>query len=86
MLTKAAYIYIYIYIYICVCVCVCVCVRETLDHKTSHKGQLFEIERYTSYKSWINKLLIDVWFVMIGQYLAEIQLFENLEFEGAKKI
>ncbi len=23
---------------------------------------------------------------MIGQYLAEIQLFENLDFEGAKKI
>ncbi len=31
------------------------------------------------------KLSIDVWFVMIGQYLAEIQLFENLESEGAKK-
>ncbi len=28
---------------------------------------------------------IDVWFVMIGQYLAEIQLFLNLESEGAKK-
>ncbi len=28
---------------------------------------------------------IDVCFVMIGQYLAEIQLFENLESEGAKK-
>ncbi len=34
---------------------------------------------------WINKLSIDVWFVRIGQYLAEMQLFENLEFEGAKK-
>ncbi len=33
----------------------------------------------------INKLSIDEWFVMIGQYLAEIQLFENLESEGAKK-
>ncbi len=33
----------------------------------------------------INKLSIDVWFVRIGQYLAEIQLFENLESEGAKK-
>ncbi len=32
-----------------------------------------------------NKLYIDVWFVMIGQNLAEIQLFENLESEGAKK-
>ncbi len=47
----------------------------TLEHKTSHKGQFCEI----------NKLSIDVWFVMIGQYLAEIQLFVNLESEGAKK-
>ncbi len=39
---------------------------------------------YTSHESWINKLSIDVWFVRIGQYLAEIQLFENLESEGAK--
>ncbi len=46
----------------------------TLDHKTSHKGQFLEIDLY----SWIIKLSIDVWFVMIGQYLAEIQLFENL--------
>ncbi len=55
----------------------------TLDHKTSHKGQFFEIEIYTSSESWINKLSIDVWFVRIWQYLAEI--FENLESEGAKK-
>ncbi len=27
-----------------------------------------------------------MWFVMIGQYLSEIQLFEDLEHEGAKKI
>ncbi len=27
-----------------------------------------------------------VWFVRIGQYLAEIQLFEKLESEGAKNI
>ncbi len=33
----------------------------------------------------INNLSTDVWFVRIGQYLAEIQLFENLESEGAKK-
>ncbi len=46
----------------------------TLDHKTSHKGQL-----------WINKLSVDVWFVRIGQYLAEMQLFGNLESECAKK-
>ncbi len=41
------------------------------DHKTSHKGQLLLL---------INELSIDVWFVMIGQYLAEIQLFDNLEY------
>ncbi len=58
----------------------------TLDHKTSHKGQFFKIEMYTSSESWINKLSINVWFVRMGQYLAEIQLFENLESEGAKKI
>ncbi len=38
----------------------------------------------TSYESWINKLSIDVWFVMIGRYLSEIQLFENLRVQ--KKI
>ncbi len=38
------------------------------------------------WKFWdSDKLSIDVWFVRIGQYLAEIQLFENLESEGAKK-
>ncbi len=49
-----------------------VCLNDTyvtLDHKTSHKCHFF---------------FIDVWFVMIGQYLAEIKLFENLESEGAK--
>ncbi len=58
----------------------------TLDHKTSHKGKFSEIEIYKSSESWINKLSINVWFVRIGQYLAEIQLFENLESEGAKKM
>ncbi len=43
----------------------------------------FLTEIYTSY---INKLSIDVWFVRIGQYFAEMQLFENLESEGAKNI
>ncbi len=56
-----------------------------MDYKTSHKGQFFEIEIYTSSEIWINKLSIDVLFVMIGQYLAEIQLFEKLESVGAKK-
>ncbi len=37
--------------------------------QTSHKGQFFEIEMYASSESWINALSIDVWFVMIGQYL-----------------
>ncbi len=57
----------------------------TLDHKTSHEGQFFEIGIYTSSEIWINKLSVDVWFVRIGQYLAELQLFENLESESAKK-
>ncbi len=57
----------------------------TLEHKTIHKRQFCEIEISTSPESWINNISIDVWFVMIGQYLAEIQLFENLESEGAKK-
>ncbi len=30
-------------------------------------------------ESLINNIFIDVWFVMIGQYLDEIQLFENLD-------
>lgn len=34
---------------------------------------------------FINKLSIDVWVVMTGQFLAEIQLCENLESEGAEK-
>ncbi len=50
----------------------------TLDHKTSHKGTFFEIDIYTDFESWINKLSIDVWFVMIGND-------DNLESEGAKK-
>ncbi len=54
----------------------------TPDHKTSHKGQFFEIDIYTSSESWINNLSIDVWFVRIGQYLAEKQLLES---ESAKK-
>ncbi len=53
----------------------------TLNHKTSPIFLFIEI--YIS--SEINKLSIDVWFVRIGQYLSEIQLFENLESEGAKK-
>ncbi len=45
-----------------------------------------EIEIYkSSSESWINTILIDVWFVRIGQYLAEIQLFEYLE-SGAKNL
>ncbi len=39
---------------------------------------------YTSSESWINNHSIDVWFVRIRQYLAEIQLIENLESEDAK--
>ncbi len=60
-----------------------------MDHKTSQKGTFFWkwdlFHLYFILFYWINKLSIDVWFVRIGQYLAEIQLFENLESEGAKK-
>ncbi len=49
-----------------------------------YKWQQTFIEIYTSHESWTNKLSIDIWFVMIAQYLAEIQLLENLESEGAK--
>ncbi len=38
----------------------------TLEHKTSHKGP-FVLLRFI--KVYINNLSIDVWFVMIGQYL-----------------
>ncbi len=58
----------------------------TLDHKISHKGTFLELEMYISTESWINNISIDVWFVKIGQYLAEIQLLENLESEGAKNL
>ncbi len=58
----------------------------TLDHKTSHKGTFFKIEMYTSSERRIHNLSIDVWFVMIGQYLAEIQLFENLKSEVQKNL
>ncbi len=52
--------------------------------QTSHKGQFFEIEIYRSSESWINNIEMYVWFVRIRQYLAKIQLFENLESEDAK--
>ncbi len=48
----------------------------------SHKGPFCEIYIYTASESYINHHSI---YVMIGQYLAEIQLFVNLESEGAKK-
>ncbi len=35
----------------------------TLDHKTS-RVHFFENEIYASFESWINKLYIDVWFVI----------------------
>jgi len=41
----------------------------TLEHKTSHKSHFCETEIYASSESWINNISIDVWFVMIGQYL-----------------
>ncbi len=49
-----------------------------MDHKTSHKGQYFENEIYTSSESWINKL-------MIGQYnylkIWNLRVQKNLNIE-----
>ncbi len=53
----------------------------TLDHKTSHKGHFFK--NWDLYIIWISFPLM---YGLLGQYLAEIKLFENLESEGAKKI
>ncbi len=58
----------------------------TLDHKTSLKCTFFKFEIYKSRESCINKLSIDVWFVRIWQYLAEIQLFENLRVQKYQNI
>ncbi len=41
----------------------------SLEHKTSHKSQFSVFEIYRLSESWINNISIDVWFVMIGQYL-----------------
>ncbi len=45
-------------------------------------GKSFKIEIYTSSESWINKLSIDVWFVRIGQYLAEIKCNQCMRARG----
>ncbi len=59
------------------------CKYVSLEHKSSHKCQIFEIEIYTSSEFWINKRSIDVWFVMIGQYLniwnLRVQKNRNIE-------
>ncbi len=48
------YIWLFVFLYV------------TLEHKTSHKCQFFEIAMYASSERWINNISIDVWF---GQYL-----------------
>ncbi len=48
----------------------------TLDHKTTK-------QIYTSSESWKKYISVDVWF-KIGQYLAEIQLLENLNLREKK--
>ncbi len=55
----------------------------TLEHKTSLKCQFLQIEMYTSSESWINHISIDVWFVMIGQYLKiwNLRKQQNLNIE-----
>ncbi len=56
---------------------------KNVDLKTSYKSKFILIEIHTSSESWIIKSSIDVWFVIT--ILAEIQLFENMEYEGAEK-
>ncbi len=53
------------------------CIIRDSGPQTSHKGPVF-------IKIWKAELSSDVWFVMIGQYLADIQLFENVKSEGVK--
>ncbi len=55
----------------------------TLDHKTSHKDAFFKTEMYRSSESWINNISIDVWFVMIGQYLRKrnLRVQKNINIE-----
>ncbi len=55
----------------------------TLEHKTGHTGQFLFISIYSSPESWINNISIDVWFVMIGQYLKiwNLRVQKNLNIE-----
>ncbi len=55
----------------------------TLERKTSHKGTFSQVEIYASSESWINNISIDVWFVMIGQYLKiwNLKVQKNLNIE-----
>ncbi len=39
---------------------------------------------FTKYESWINKLSVNIRFVRIDQYLADMQLFENLNLRVQK--
>ncbi len=56
----------------------------TLEHKNQSSGSIFENGHLYIIQKIYTKLSIDVWFVMmIGHYLAEKPLFENLESEGA---
>ncbi len=51
--------------------------------KTSHKCQFSKTDIYALSKSWINNISIDVWCVMIGQYLKiwnlRVQKKRNIE-------
>ncbi len=45
--------------------------------------KFLDIEIYTSSESWINHISVDVWFVMIGQYLKiwNLRVQKNLNIE-----
>ncbi len=64
----------------CVFICAYHIICESLEHKTSHEATFDEIEIYASSESWINKR-INVWFVMIGQYLEILRVQKHLNIE-----
>uniref|UniRef100_A0A671QZA2 Ecotropic viral integration site 5 protein homolog n=1 Tax=Sinocyclocheilus anshuiensis TaxID=1608454 RepID=A0A671QZA2_9TELE len=66
-------------------------IRDLKDQIADLKHEVMSVVNFSKLRfknnmKLINKPSIDAWFVRIGQYLAEIQLFENLESEGAKNL
>ncbi len=56
------------------------------DHKTSHRCQFVEMEIYVSSASWKYKHSIDLWFIRMREYLAEIQLKKKMQKNNIEEI